>query len=455
MPRIVHNALTAAAVKALVEKGEPARHADGNGLYLHVTGEGKAKWSLRYMVAGKSREMGLGAVARGTGKEAVGVTLADARSAARAARVKLDDGIDPLAEREAQEAARKAAEAEREAAAVAASASRTFAAAFEGWLEAHGPAMKTERQRKLAKALMVTHVMPQIGALPVASVTTADMLRVLQPIWREKPETALRARIRSEAVLAWAKAKGWRQGENPAAWKNNLAPLLGRQGHAASVQHHRAMHWRDVPTFMKRLEAEQSLSALALRWAILTAARTNEVIGAVWDEIVMDAPGGPVWVVPASRMKMGAEHRVPLSAAAVAVLKAVEPLRAKDAEGPAFLFPGKAGCRGGAVAGGRADAVAGGLSNMALLSLLRRMDVASQCTVHGFRSSFRDWVAECTATPEAVAEAALAHVVGDSTRRAYQRGDLLEKRRAVMAAWAEYCAKPQAEIVALPQRKAG
>lgn len=262
MPRIVHNALTAAAVKALVEKGEPGHHADGHGLYLHVTGEGKAKWSLRYMVAGKSREMGLGSVARGAGKDVVGVTRADARSAARAARVKLDDGIDPLAEREAQEAARKAADAERQAAAVAASVSRTFRAAFDGWLEAHGPAMKTERQRKLAKALMDTHVMPHIGALPIERVTTADMLRVLQPIWREKPETALRARIRSEAVLAWAKAKGWRQGENPAAWKDNLAPLLGRQGDVATVQHHRAMHWRDVPTFMKRLEAEQSLRCL-------------------------------------------------------------------------------------------------------------------------------------------------------------------------------------------------
>jgi integrase len=455
MPRIVHNALTAAAVKALVEKGEPGRHADGNGLYLHVTGEGKAKWSLRYMVSGKSREMGLGSVARGAGKDVVGVTLADARSAARAARVKLDGGIDPLAEREAQEAARKAADAERQAAAVAVSVSRTFRAAFDGWLEAHGPAMKTERQRKLARALMDTHVMPHIGALPVARVATADMLRVLQPIWRQKPETALRARIRSEAVLAWAKAKGWRQGENPAAWKDNLAPLLGRQGDAATVQHHRALHWRDVPAFMKRLDAEESLSALALRWAILTAARTNEVIGAVWDEIDMEAPGGPVWTVPAGRMKMKIEHRVPLSAAAVAVLDAVKPLRTQDGESPAFLFPGKAGSRGGAVAGGRSDAVAGGLSNMALLSLLRRMGVASECTVHGFRSSFRTWVEECTATPTAVAEVALAHAVGDETQRSYQRGDLLEKRRAVMTAWAEYCGKAPAEVVALPQRKAG
>lgn len=167
----------------------------------------------------------------------------------------------------------------------------------------------------------------------------------------------------------------------------------------------------------------------------------------------MEGPGGPVWTVPASRMKMKVEHRVPLSSAAVAVLEAVRALRTHGGETPAFLFPGKAGARGGAVAGGRADAVAGGLSNMALLTLLRRMGVASQCTVHGFRSSFRTWVEECTATPTAVAEVALAHAVGDATQRSYQRGDLLEKRRAVMTAWAEYCGKPAGEVVALPRHR--
>ncbi|MBU8545776.1 MULTISPECIES: tyrosine-type recombinase/integrase [Roseomonadaceae] len=446
MPRIVHHALTDAAVKALVKKGDPGRHADGAGLYLHVTGQGKAKWALRYMVAGKSRELGLGPVIRGSGKTAVGVSLAEARIASKAARVKLDAGGDPVEERRAAEAARRADDTRRRAAALTGSPGRSFNSAFEAWFEAHGPAMRTERQRKLTKALIVNHVTPAIGHVPVAEVATADMLRVLQPIWRKKPETALRVRIRCEAVLAWAKASGWRQGENPAIWKDNLAPLLGRQGEVARVRHHRALHWRDVPAFMARLANEESVSAMALRWVILTAARTSEAIGATWDEIDLKAPGGPIWTVLASRMKMGAEHRVPLSTAALAVLEAARPLRTAGEDEPALLFPGRAGSRGGAVAGGRADAVQGGLSNMALLLLLRRMGVAGYCTVHGFRSSFRDWTAECTATPEAVAEAALAHAVGNQVQRAYQRGDLLEKRRVLMATWASFLATPPATV---------
>ena len=456
MPRIVHHALTAVSAKAKAANGELGRHADGEGLYLHVTGKGQAKWSLRYMLSGKAREMGLGPAFRADdeGKVIPMVALADARAAAKALRVKLADGIDPLAEREAAEAARRAAEAAAAAAALAASPLRTFRAAFDGWMEAHGPAMRTERQRVLAKGLMEGHVFPVIGEKAIGSIGAADMVEVLRPIWRTKAETALRVRIRCEAVFAWAKANGWRSGDNPAVWKENLAPLLGRQGEAARVKHHKAMHYRDVPAFMRRLEAEKSTSALALRWAILTAARTAEVVGATWAEIDMEAPGGPVWIVPGSRMKMGVEHRVPLSEAALAILEAVKPLRDAEAPGGGFLFPGKAGSRGGRIAGGREGAEAGGLSNMALLALLRRLGVAGECTTHGFRSAFRVWVAECTATPEAVAEAALAHAVGNEVQRAYQRTDLLERRRLLMAQWAAHCAKVPAEVVALAERRA-
>lgn len=446
-----NNALDAVTVKALVAKGVKARHADGNGLYLHITGENAAKWSMRYMVAGKAREMGLGRWADDPKK---GVTLAAARAKAIAARAKLNADIDPLAERRTAEEARKAEEAARLAAELAASPARTFRGAFDAWMEAHGPAMRTERQRMLTKAMMQNHVFPVIGATPVADVTTADMLRVLQPIWRTLPETALRVRIRCDGVLAWAKANGWRTGANPAAWKDNLAPLLGRHGDVARVKHHAALHWRKLPSFMRRLELEAGMSALALRWAILTAARTAEVIGATWAEIDMGAEGGPVWIIPASRMKMGAEHRVPLSAPALAVLEAVASLRDDDAPHGGFLFPGGAGSRGGKVAGGRADAIGGGLSNMAMLGLLRAMDVATECTVHGFRSTFRDWVAECTATPEAVAEAALAHTVGNEVQRAYQRGDLLEKRRVLMAAWGEYCLSKPATVASIKEARA-
>lgn len=452
MPKVLHNALTPVTAKALAVKGEAGRHADGGGVYLHVTGPGQAKWCLRYMLAGKAREMGLGAAFRRTEDNEIipAVSLADARKVAKALRVKIDAGIDPLAEREAEEAARRAAEDAAKAAELAASPMRSFRAAFDGWLEAHGPAMRTERQRVQARGLMARHVFPLIGDKAVAGITTADMFRVLQTLWRTKPETALRVRIRCEAVFSWAKAHGWRQGDNPAVWKDNLAPLLGRQGADAKADHHAALDWRELPAFMRRLEAEASTSALALRWSILNAARTSETLGATWDEIDLAAPGGPVWIIPAARMKMGIEHRVPLSPGALAIIETVAPLRDAEAPGGGFLFPGKAGSRGGRVAGGRPGAVAGGLSNMALLTLLRRMKMAGRCTPHGFRSTFRDWVAECTATPEAVAETALAHAVGSEVRRAYQRSDLLEKRRALMVAWAEYCAKAPAAVVALP-----
>ncbi len=451
MPRIVHHALTDAAVKAHAVKGKPGRYADGSGLYLHVTGPGQAKWAFRFMLGGKSREMGLGAARQmsSAGKMVAVVSLAEARTAAKALRVKVDAGIDPVAEREAAEAVRREAEAKAKAEALAGGSTRTFRAAFAGWMDAHGPAMRTERQRILARGLMAKHVFPVIGDKPVANVGTADMLEVLKPIWRTKAETALRVRIRCEAVFAWAKAHGWRTGDNPAMWKENLAPLLGRQGEAARATHHKAMHWRDVPAFVQRLEAETSTSALAMRWVILTACRTAEALGATWAEIDMDAPGGPVWLVPAARMKMGVEHRVPLTEAAVAVLEAVKPLRSADAPGGGFLFPGAAGSRGGRIAGGRTDAIPGGLSNMALLALLRRMGVADMATTHGFRSAFRDWVAECTATPEAVAEAALAHAVGNEVQRAYQRSDLLERRRQLMRQWGAYCTRPPASVVLL------
>jgi integrase len=439
MPRIVRNALNAVAVQNLAKRGEVGRHAAGEGLYLHVTSAGAAKWSLRYMLSGRAREMGLG---RFSADAAKGVTLAEARVRARAIRTKLDAKIDPLAERSAEAEARRAEEKAERAAAAIMSRERTFQAAFMAWLEAHGPAMRTERQRQLAAGQMRKHVLPHIGARPVAGLTTADMQRVLEPIWRKLPETAFRVRIRCEAVFAWARAAGWRDAPNPAIWKDNLAPLLGQQGEAARVTHHRALPWREVPDLMQQLAADATMTSLALRFCVLTAARTGEVLGATWSEIRNEGADGPVWIVPPERMKMRLEHRVPLSAAALAVLALVKPLRTHDAPGGGFLFPGGAGRRGGLVAGGRRGAIPGGLSNMALLIRLRDMGMAQRTTVHGLRSSFRDWTAECTATPEAVAEAALAHTVGSAVRRAYQRSDMLEQRRALMESWGAFCTAP-------------
>jgi integrase len=402
---------------------------------------------MRFMLHGKAREMGLGRWAEDPDK---GVTLKEARIRARAAKSKLDAGTDPLAQREAEERERRAAELDREATAVAVGDDRSFEAAFDEWMAAHGPAMRTERQRKLARGLMKNHVFPKLRGKPVTTISTGDMFEVLSPIWRTIPETAFRVRIRCEAVFAWARAAGWRQASNPAIWKDNLAPLLGRQGEVARVKHHRAMHWRDVPAFMKRLEADGSMSALALRWTILNAARTNESLGAAQEEVDDRAPGGPVWVIPGSRMKMGVEHRVPLSQAAIEVRQRAKAM----GQGSLYLFPGHAGSRGGAIAGGREGAEVGGLSNMALLALLRRLKVEGQTTVHGFRSSFRDWVADCTSTPEAIAEAALAHTVGTESQRAYNRSDLLEKRRALMEAWATYCLASPTSVADLAAEKA-
>ncbi|MGG5818727.1 tyrosine-type recombinase/integrase [Falsiroseomonas sp. HW251] len=455
MPKHIHNALTPVEARSLASR-KPGRYADGGGLYLHVTGPGQAKWSLRYMLHGKAREMGLGAAYRpgAEGKPPIAiVSLADARLAAKAARVKIETGVDPLAERAAEENARRVADEARKAAALAASPARTFRSAFEGWLEAHGPAMRTERQRVQAKQLMARHVFPSIGNKPVNAVTTADMMEVLQPIWRTKPETALRARIRCEAVFAWAIAHGWREGRNPAVWSHNLKPLLGEQGEAANVKHRNSLRWSELPTFMRRLESENCVSALAMRWTVATAARTIETIGAMWDEVHLDAPGGPVWVVPAWRMKEGSEHRVPLNSVALSVLEEARKIRGTLGN-PVFLFPGAAGSRGGRLLGGRLQAIPGGMSNMAMLGLLRRMGASVDATTHGFRATFKTWCQETRAAPDAVVEKALAHAVGDEVVRAYGRSDFFDMRRILMQRWAEFLTSAPATVTDLDEERA-
>jgi integrase len=257
-------------------------------------------------------------------------------------------------------------------------------------------------------------------------------MRVLEPLWREKTETAARLRGRIEAVLDYATARGWRTGENPARWRGHLANLLPAPSKIAKVEHHAALPWREIGAFMSAMAKEEGISALALRFAILTSARTGEVIGARWSEIDM---GEAVWTVPSGRMKAAREHRVPLSEAALDVLCEIVKLR-PNSKIDGFVFPGGKP--------GRA------LSSMALLMLLRRMG-RSDLTAHGFRSTFRDWCAEATNYPREVAEAALAHTLRDKTEAAYQRGDLMEKRRQLMAEWATFCGRPSAtgEVVLL------
>lgn len=382
---------------------KPGMYPDGAGLYLLVGPSGAKSWIYRFMLDGKAREMGLGPVHT--------IGLAEARQRALDARRQRLDGVDPV---EARKAARTKAKLEKAKAI-------TFKACAEKYIKAHQAGWRNEKHAAQWTATLTAYAYPKIGALPVADVDTGLVTQILTPLWADKPETASRVRGRIESVLDYATTHGWRSGENPARWRGHLENVLPRRAKVRKVEHHAALPWGETGAFMAELREQEGVAALALRFAILTAGRTGEVIGARWSEI--DLPGA-VWTVPGDRMKAGREHRVPLSEAALAVLR--EAAKQRDGEAPdAFVFPG--GKRGR------------GLSNMALLALLRRMK-RDDLTAHGFRSTFRDWAAE-TGQPADIAEAALAHVVGDKTVAAYQRGDLLERRRKLMEAWAAFCGR--------------
>jgi integrase len=394
MGRTIHK-LTARSVETITK---PGRHSDGGGLYLVVTKEGHRKWVFISIRNGKRQDMGLGRAGRG------GVSLAKAREAAAAAREALATGADPLAARRA---------AERERARVP-----TFGEMADHLIASMTPEWRNEKHRAQWSMTLTKYAAP-LRVLPVDKVTTEDVLQVLKPLWTTRPETASRLRGRIERVLDAAKALGQRSGENPALWRGHLANLLPKR-QKLTRGHHAAMPFVDVPAFMAKLRERDALAARALEFLILTAARSGEVYGARWSEIDLD---NKVWTVPAARMKAGRVHRVPLTSRAVAILEEAAKLRADDIA-DALIFPGRRSGRP--------------MSVMAMEMLLRRMG-HDAVTVHGFRSSFRDWAGECTHFPREVAEAALAHVVGDETERAYRRGDALAKRRELMEAWAAFC----------------
>ncbi len=390
--------LSALAVKNMTK---PGLHGDGGGLYLQVSPGGARSWIFRYMLDGVPRKMGLGPLPD--------ISLAMAREAAVAARDKLRNGIDPIDERNDRRAARLLEKAKE----------MTFRQCGEAYISAHSDSWRNEKHRAQWSQTLNTYAYPTIGDLPVASITTDLVFKVLDPIWRSKAETASRLRGRLEVILDWATVRQFRKGENPARWRGHLESLLPPRHKVAKVVHQPAMAYTDVPAFMAKLRQKPEVSARGLEFAILCAARTGEVLGARWAEIDIEAK---VWTVPAQRMKAGREHRVPLSTRAVEILTALPR-------------------RGDIVFAGRANAP---LSNMALLMMTRGM-VDQRLTVHGFRSSFRDWAGEATNFQREVAEAALAHVIGDQAEQAYRRGDALEKRRKLMQAWAEYCERPPAE----------
>jgi integrase len=409
---------------AKVAKAGAGRYGDGGGLYLLVrpsrgkTGQGDKPtlmrfWLFRYTSVGKMREMGLGA-ASATGKD--GLSLADARARARKLADLVRDGRDPLADRDADDTRKKAE------AAVAAATAVTFRDTAERYIAAHEAGWKNPKHRQQWSNTLRDYAYPIIGALPVSTIETGQVTEILEPIWRAKPETASRLRGRLEQVLDYAKVMGWRQGENPARWRGHLDHLLPSRAKIARVEHHAALSWREIGRFMQALAAKEGVAALALQFVILTAARSGEVRGAVWNEIDLRHA---TWTIPADRMKAAREHRVPLTASALTVLEAVLPLR--DRARGDFVFPGAR--------------VGQPLSDVALSKLAKSCG-STDTTVHGFRSSFRDWAAETTAYPNEVAEAALAHTVSDKVEAAYRRGDLFEKRRRLMDDWATFCSRP-------------
>ncbi|MCL4673277.1 MAG: integrase arm-type DNA-binding domain-containing protein [Sphingomonadaceae bacterium] len=404
MPRKLHNALTAMKVKS----AKPGRHADGGGLQLLVKESGARSWVYRYMIAGKSRDLGLGPAA-GAGA----IPLSEARDLADALRLKVKSGIDPLSERQ-QEAAEALAAAQS-----AKIAGITFKASAEAYIAANKPSWRNAKHRQQWENTLATYAYPLIGDLPVAEIDTPHVLKIIEPIWQEKTETASRLRGRIETVLDSAKARGFRQGENPARWRGHLAQILPARKRL-SRGHHKAMAYDAIPAFVAQLRERDAVAALALEFAILTAARTGEVIGATWNEIDLEKA---IWTVPAERMKAGKEHRVPLSPRVVEILASRQGL---DGE---HCFASLNGEK---------------LSGMAMAMLLRRMK--QDVTVHGFRSAFRDWAAECTGYSHEVAEMALAHTIGNATERAYRRGDLFDKRRRFMGEWAIYCTSGSAAV---------
>lgn len=390
---IANERLTALAVRKMQT---PGYYCDGAGLYLQVVESGAKSWIFRFKLNGKQRDMGLGPVHT--------VTLAEARSRARACRLLVLDGQDPI---EARRASKLAEALER-------AQVTTFDQCAQGYIQAHRSSWKNAKHAAQWESTLSTYASPIIGGLPVGAVDTDLIVKVLAPIWQSKTETASRLRGRLESILDWATTSRFRQGDNPARWRGHLENLLANPGRAKRVVHHPALPWQEIGSFMMALRAQEGVGAKAVQLAILTAARSGEVRLATWEEIDVEAA---LWTIPADRMKAGREHRVPLSRAALELLNAMPRIGE-------LIFPG---ARQGKP-----------LSDMSLSAVLRRMG-RGDVTVHGFRSTFRDWCSESTNFPREVCEHALAHSLPDKVEAAYRRGDLIEKRTLLMQAWSDYC----------------
>jgi integrase len=384
--------LTGRLTEQRVRKLGKGWHNDGGGLYLRIADKERRWWVFRYGGGGK-RYHGLGPVNT--------VSLAEAREQARACRALLLRGEDPIA----------AGKARRAAAALEAANAKTFAWCCDAYWDVHCASWTNQKHAREWKVSLATHVLTQIGALPVAAIDTAQVLRVLQPAWTKIPETASRLRSRIESVLDWARVNQYREGENPARWRGHLDHLLPARKKLKRRKHHAALPYQDVPAFLRRLRELDDTEARALEFLMLTAARANEVVGVTWNEIKADRDGW-IWIVPPEKIKARRTHRVPLAAAARAILERTPRERR---HGP--IFPGVTGH----------------------MLWQRVRALTATATVHGFRSSFRDWAAEQTNFPRELCELALAHRVADEVEAAYQRSDLLQKRRRLIEMWEQYC----------------
>jgi integrase len=387
--------LSAILVKSL---SSPGYYADGNGLYLQISPSGSKSWLFRFRLAGKRREMGLGPLHT--------ISLAIAREQAVECRRLLAAGSDPIVNRDATKTSQ----------ALSLARAKTFDQCAAAYIQTHRGGWKSKKHAAQWESTIATYASPVFGSMPVAAIDTEMVMSVLRPIWDAKTETAVRLRGRIESILDWAAVSKYRHGENPARWRGHLENLLGNPHKIAPVQNRPALHWRELPDFMAELVQREGGGARATQFAILTACRSGEVRGATWAEIDLRAH---LWTVPAARMKAGKEHRVPLSEAALALLRSLP----RDGD---VVFRGQ-----------RSDVP---LSDMSLTAVLRRMG-RGDITVHGFRSTFRDWCAEAEGNSfsREVCEHALAHSLPDKVEAAYRRGDLLEKRILLMQSWADYC----------------
>ena len=398
----MRNRLTA---KFVEKTSEPGNYADGGGLFLQVQtrkdGTAARSWVVRYRaISGRMREMGLGSLDV--------VPLADARIRAAEARRKAANGTDPIDERKA---VRTALQAE-------ASRRMTFRECAEAYIDATKASWKNDKHRAQWSSTLSNYAYPQFGDRSVAEVDQAAVLRVLDPIWPTKTETANRLRGRIELILDWAKVRGYRDGENPARWKGHLDKALPARAKIQRVAHHAALPYKELPAFMKELASIDTIGAKAFAFCILNATRTSETLLAETTELDLEKK---IWTIPSVRMKAGKEHRIPLTDASLEILA-----YAMKNKGFSSGFMFESSAREGEP-----------LSNMTFLMMLRRMG-REDLTGHGFRSTFRDWAAETTAYPREVAEAALAHTIGDKVEAAYRRGDLFEKRRSLMEDWARF-----------------